>query len=84
MPHGAPLQVSISQPIPNGMYPHGYIISVLIGIDVLVNAILGGRAFQTISSRIGESITAGTWPSWAWLPAWFQRHCLRSIYQTLV
>ena len=61
-----------------------YIGNVLIGIDVLVNAILGGRRYSTISSRIGESIKAGGWASRIPWPHWWVEHCLSSDYTTEV
>jgi hypothetical protein len=36
-----------------------YIINILIGIDQLFNAILGGDPDETISSRIGKSAIKG-------------------------
>ena len=61
-----------------------YIITVLIGIDVLCNAILGGKRYQTISCRIGESITSGGWACKVPWPEWFREHCLKAVYRTVV
>lgn len=61
-----------------------YTKAVLIGFDVLINAILGGAEYQTISCRIGESIDTGGWASKVPWPAWFREHCLISIYETIV
>ena len=33
-----------------------YAKAVFVGFDVLVNAVLGGRPYQTLSCRVGESI----------------------------
>ena len=61
-----------------------YVFAVLIGIDVLANALLGGREYQTISCRIGESIRDGGWASHVPWPDWWRRHCLSAIYETIV
>lgn len=61
-----------------------YALTVLIGLDVLANAILGGAKYQTISCRVGLSIQAGGWAGHLPWPAWFRAHCARSIYQTVV
>ena len=41
----------------------GYILGVLIGLDVLLNAILAGQPYNTISCRVGLSIQNGGWAS---------------------
>lgn len=61
-----------------------YIVAVLIGVDVTANALIGGRKYQTISSRIGESIRAGTWAARVPWPAWFRAHCLGAIERVVV
>lgn len=61
-----------------------WLLAILIGLDVTANAILLGRKYQTISSRIGESIKAGGWAARVPWPAWFRDHCLRSIAQVVV
>lgn len=61
-----------------------YVLAVLIGLDVLINAILGGRRYQTISSRIGESMTVGGWAASIPWPAWFRNHCAAAVYDALV
>ncbi|MDR3488828.1 MAG: hypothetical protein P4M05_28485 [Bradyrhizobium sp.] len=61
-----------------------YVLGVLIGVDVLANAILGGRWYQTISCRIGESMESGGWASKAPWPAWWVAHCKSSVYETIV
>jgi hypothetical protein len=38
-----------------------YAKGILIGLDVLANALIGGRHYQTISCRIGESIADNGW-----------------------
>lgn len=62
----------------------GYLLAVLIGLDVTANALLGGRKYQTMSSRIGESISAGTWAARIPWPAWFRVHCLKAVETELV
>jgi hypothetical protein len=61
-----------------------YLKAVLIGVDVLGNALLCGRPYQTISCRIGESIKAGGWAASVPWPAWWRAHCLGAIYETIV
>ena len=78
------LVAKVVQPIPTGMPPHGYVLAVLIGLDVFVNAILGGQVYQTLSCRVGESIASGGWASRVPWPAWWVRHCSASIYTTVV
>lgn len=62
----------------------GYAHNVLIGLDVLTNAVLGGQPYQTLSCRIGVSIASGGWASWVPWPAWFRAHCAAAVFQTLV
>lgn len=78
------LKVGIAQPVPSGFKPYGYALAVLVGLDVLVNAILGGLPYQTVSCRIGESIAAGRWASRVPWPSWFRAHCAAAIYTTTV
>jgi hypothetical protein len=61
-----------------------YLLGIAIGLDVIVNAILGGRQYQTMSCRIGESIRSGGWASRIPWPAWWRAHCLSSVYETIV
>lgn len=61
-----------------------YVVAVLIGLDVTVNALAFGRKYQTISSRIGESILAGEWASRVPWPAFFRAHCLASVETEIV
>lgn len=61
-----------------------YLQAVLIGFDVLCNALCFGRKYQTISCRIGESIKASGWASHIPWPAWFREHCLYSVFETIV
>ena len=77
---------TVAQPVPETLqswFGHR-VLAVLIGVDILVNALCGGRMYQTISSRIGESIRAGGWASRAPWPGWWRRHCEASVYTTLV
>lgn len=61
-----------------------YVLAVLIGIDVLANAVIGGRPYQTISCRIGESIQSGGWASHVPWPSWWRAHCLGAVYEAIV
>ena len=61
-----------------------YALAVLIGLDVFVNAILGGRKYQTMSCRIGESLMDQSWASHLPLPDWFVRHCVDAVFETVV
>ena len=70
--------------IPAGLPPTSHVLAVLIGLDILLNALLGGRAYQTISSRIGESLRVSGWAARVPWPAWFRAHCLASVYLTEV
>jgi hypothetical protein len=61
-----------------------YLIAIAIGFDVLVNALLGGRQYQTLSCRVGESIESGGWASRVPWPAWWRAHCISAVYRTVV
>lgn len=61
-----------------------YLIGVLIGIDVLTNAIIGGVQYQTISCRLGISMESGGWASRIWWPAWWRTHCLSAVHEAVV
>jgi hypothetical protein len=61
-----------------------YVLAVAIGLDVLANALLGGKKYQTISCRIGLSIMAKGWAARIPWPAWWVKHCLDSIYERIV
>lgn len=61
-----------------------YALGVLIALDVLANALLGGGRYQTISCRIGLSIAAGGWAARVPWPAWFRAHCAAAVYQAVV
>lgn len=61
-----------------------HLLAVLIGLDVLVNALLGGAKYQTMSCRIGLSIQAGGWASRVPWPQWFRAHCAGAVYETIV
>lgn len=76
------LAIAVVQPVPFGLPPGGYVLAVLIGLDVLANACLGGRAYQTVSSRLGENMRAGGWASRLPWPGWWTRHCLGAVYTT--
>ena len=59
-------------------------LSVLIGLDVTCNAIAGGRAYSTISCRVGESMTSGGWAARVHWPAWWIVHCRQAIHSAIV
>ena len=61
-----------------------YLIGILIGIDVLANAILFGRPYQTISCRVGESIAENGWAARVPWPRWWIDHCIGAVYSTVV
>ena len=61
-----------------------HVFAILIGIDVLGNALLGGRPYQTISCRIGESIVDEGWASKVPWPRWWIDHCVSSVFETVV
>lgn len=57
-----------------------YIVTVLIGLDILLNALLGGEPYETISARIGQKMENPDhrWSRWH-RPAWWRRHCLGAV-----
>ena len=58
--------------------------AILIGLDVLVNAVLAGRPYQTLSCRVGESIMDNGWAAHVpWSRAWIN-HCLASVHEAIV
>ena len=61
-----------------------YALNVLLGVDVLANALIGGQRYMTISGRIGHSIKAGGWASRVPWPQWWINHCLASDYEAEV
>lgn len=61
-----------------------YVVGILIGIDILANAVLGGDHYTTISCRIGENIEDGGLWSRVPMPAWLKQHFLSSVYDTTV
>ena len=69
---------------PIGADTLAWALAVLIGVDVTVNALFGGRIYSTISCRIGESIRAGGWASRVPWPAWWVAHCLGAIHSAIV
>ena len=61
-----------------------YAKGVFVGFDVLVNAILGGRPYQTLSCRVGESIMDNGWAARVpWPRAWID-HFLHSVHEAIV
>jgi hypothetical protein len=61
-----------------------YLLAILIGFDVLANAVIGGARYETISCRIGVSIMGGGWAANVPWPAWFRAHCIGAVYETIV
>jgi hypothetical protein len=62
----------------------GYPRAIPIGLDVLSNAILAGRPYQTLSCRVGESIMDDGWAAHVpWSRAWIN-HCLASVHEAIV
>lgn len=62
----------------------GYIGNIGIGVDITLNAIFGGKPYQTISCRIGESIIAGGWAAKVNWPPLLKSHFLSSVFETEV
>ena len=62
----------------------GYLLGILIGVDVLLNALLAGAPYNTISCRVGLSIQNDGWASHVPWPAWWRDHCAAAIYTTVV
>lgn len=56
-----------------------YVLAVLIGIDILINAILGGTAYTTISMRLGASIRSDGWASRIKWPKRLHKHFLDGL-----
>lgn len=56
-----------------------YLLAVLIGLDVLINAILGGEPYQTVSARIGLSIQNKGWAYYIPWPQFLKNHFLQSV-----
>lgn len=56
--------------------------NILVAIDEVANAMLGGRAKQTVSGSVGRALIAGRWwaPPVAWLLAlvFGRGHCQRA------
>lgn len=61
-----------------------YLKAILVALDVLADAILGGPEYMTISGRIGKSIREGTWAANVPWPASWRQHFLNSDYQAEV
>lgn len=54
--------------------------AILIGLDVLANALTGGGKYQTISCRIGLNIERGGWASRVPWPKWWIEHCEQAVF----
>jgi hypothetical protein len=61
-----------------------YLVTVLLGIDILVNSLLGGQAYQTLSCRIGLSIRDGGWASRIPWPDPLEEHFRSAVYDAVV
>lgn len=61
-----------------------YLLAVLIGADILINALLGGDSYTTLSCRIGESIRDNGWAARVPWPNWLKQHFLDSVFETVV
>lgn len=59
----------------------GYGLSALIGLDIFLNTLLGGRV-ETISARIGRSIQLNGWAGRVPWPAPLRRHFLAAARET--
>lgn len=70
--------------VPKKHHMPAYPRAILIGLDVLVNAVLAGRPYQTLSCRVGESIMENGWAAHVpWSRAWIN-HCLASVHEAIV
>jgi hypothetical protein len=54
----------------------GYALTVLLAFDAFVNALFGGRLYDTISARVGRSILFGGWAARVPWPGFARRHFL--------
>ena len=71
-------------PVCAGRYSVRHLLAIAIGFDVLANAILGGREYQTLSCRIGESILRDVgWAARIPWPLWFRAHCISSVREVI-
>ena len=61
-----------------------YAKAVFVGFDVLVNALLGGRPYQTLSCRVGESIMDHGWAARIPWPKSLKDHFLGSVHEAVV
>ena len=61
-----------------------YAKAVFVGFDVLVNALLGGRPYQTLSCRVGESIMSNGWAARVPWPRGWIDHFLDSVHEAIV
>ena len=61
-----------------------YAKAVFVGFDVLINALVGGRPYQTLSCRVGESIMDDGWAAPVpWPRPWID-HFLHSVHEAIV
>ena len=77
-PVGSGPQVKSMSPV------RSYLKAVFVGFDVLINAIFGGRPYQTLSCRVGESILEGGWASRIPWPRRLKRHFIDSVHLAVV
>lgn len=62
----------------------GYIRTIAIGLDVTLNAVIGGAAYQTVSCRVGVSILGGTWASRIPWPGFLHDHFVNAVFEAVV
>ena len=73
-----------TQPQASTMTIKSYVHAVFVGLGVILNAICGGRPYQTLSCRIGESIRDDGWAAHVpWPQAW-KDHFQRAIHRAIV
>jgi len=61
-----------------------WLFAVLIGLDVLLNALIGGKPYMTVSCRIGLSIQSGGWASHVPWPGWLRQHFASAVFTAIV
>jgi hypothetical protein len=83
-PGPATVSAQLGPQVPKRHHMPAYPRAILIGLDVLSNAVLAGRPYQTLSCRVGESIMDNGWAAHVpWSRAWIN-HCLASVHEAIV
>lgn len=59
-----------------------YFRTIAVGVDITINAVLGGKNYETLSARIGKSILSGGWASKINWPDWLHKHFIEAIFET--